>query len=165
MKLAQTVAPAAEPVLLSDARSWLAFESGVTEDDPVVSDLITKVREYVERRTNRKLITQTWTVSLDSNFPNAVVRGYASLGPPASYQFAGCSIYLEVLSPSFTQVFAATTDASGDYAFAVPVPADLSYAGLGFVLQAVVSAPSFPSPVPGVPDWLSNGVHLIFGCQ
>ena len=65
MKLTQTVAPTVEPILLADARAWLAFESGVTEDDPVVTALIVKVRSYVERRTNRMLITQTWTVSLD----------------------------------------------------------------------------------------------------
>ena len=65
MKLTQTVGPTVEPILLADARAWLAFESGVNDDDPILSDLITKVRSYIERRTNIKLITQTWTASLD----------------------------------------------------------------------------------------------------
>jgi len=65
MKLTQTVAPTVEPILLADARAWLAFQSGVTEDDPVLESVITKVRSYIERRTNLKMITQTWTASLD----------------------------------------------------------------------------------------------------
>ena len=82
MKLTQTVAPAAEPILLADARSWLGFASDVTDDDTLIEELIVKVRHYVEKRTNRKLITQTWTVSLD--FEEIVDEIYLPLIPLAS---------------------------------------------------------------------------------
>lgn len=66
MKLTQTVAPAEEPITLADARTWLGFQAGVTADDGVVTDLISEIRGYLEQRfKHRKLITQTWTVSLD----------------------------------------------------------------------------------------------------
>lgn len=75
MKLTQTVAPAEEPVSLADAREWCGFQAGVTQDDDVITDLIAEIRAYLEQRfKHRKLITQTWTVSLDYSEVGAEIR-------------------------------------------------------------------------------------------
>jgi uncharacterized phiE125 gp8 family phage protein len=66
MKYTRTVDPTATPISLADARAWLAMETGVTVDDEVINELLYEANAYVEFRFNgRKLITQTWTVTLD----------------------------------------------------------------------------------------------------
>ena len=68
MKLTRTVAPATDPVSLSEARTWLNMQSGVTADDAVISTRIDEVTAYLELRLcGRKLISQTWTVELDED--------------------------------------------------------------------------------------------------
>ncbi len=61
--LKQTVAPAAEPVTLADAKNWLRVD--VTDDDSLITSMITEAREYVENHTGLALITQTWLYTLD----------------------------------------------------------------------------------------------------
>ena len=65
MQLTLVTAPAADAVTLSEARQWLNFTSGLTEDDDVLEALINEVYDYVETQTNRKILTQTWKVTLD----------------------------------------------------------------------------------------------------
>lgn len=67
MILTRTVAPAEEPITLTQARNWCGFQSGVTQDDDRITELISEIRFYLEERTHhRKIITQTWTVGLDA---------------------------------------------------------------------------------------------------
>lgn len=54
-----TSAPASEPLTLTEAKSHLRVESGVTADDTYITGLITSVRQEVETYCNRALITQT----------------------------------------------------------------------------------------------------------
>lgn len=66
MRLNEVTAAAAYPIDLDQAREWLAFEHGVDEDDHIVVGLIQEVTAYLEHRMNgRKLITQTWSITLD----------------------------------------------------------------------------------------------------
>lgn len=67
-------APAESAVTLAEAREWLAFQSGVTEDDSVVTDLVARVTAILEGNgknhgqwNGRKMITQTWKVTLDAS--------------------------------------------------------------------------------------------------
>jgi uncharacterized phiE125 gp8 family phage protein len=67
-------APAETAVTLAEAREWLAFQSGVTEDDDVITDLIGRVTAILEGNgsnqgqwNGRKMITQTWKVTLDAD--------------------------------------------------------------------------------------------------
>jgi len=63
MSWTRTVAPAAEPVNLDEAKAHLRVD--VTDDDVLISRLIQAAREYVEEATGRALINQTWRLSLD----------------------------------------------------------------------------------------------------
>lgn len=62
-------APAAEPITTAVAKLHLRVDHET--DDALIDTLCAAAREYVEARTQRKLITQTWDLKLD-RFP---VRG------------------------------------------------------------------------------------------
>jgi len=60
-----TTPPAVEPVVLAEAKDWLRVEQSVTADNTLIEGLITQAREWAERETGLKLITQTVTQTLD----------------------------------------------------------------------------------------------------
>ena len=64
------VGPAAEPVSLADAKSWLKIDT--SEDDDLIGALVTSARLIVESRTRRMLLTQTWRLVLDQ-WPRGLV--------------------------------------------------------------------------------------------
>ena len=95
MKLTQTVAAAEAPITLAEARSWLSMQSGVTQDDVVLTTVIGEITDYLEDRLNgRKLIDQTWTIQLDA-------------------EEIGAEIHLPLL-PMTSVTSIATTDDAGD---------------------------------------------------
>jgi len=61
--LTQTVDATTEPVTLAEAKQHARIE--ITDDDTLISGMITGARQLVERMTNRALITQTWQLTLD----------------------------------------------------------------------------------------------------
>jgi uncharacterized phiE125 gp8 family phage protein len=66
LRLTRTSDPANDPVSLADAKNHLRVD--ISDDDTLISALITAAREHVEEATRRALITQTWRLSLDQ-FP------------------------------------------------------------------------------------------------
>lgn len=60
-----SVAPAAEPILLSEARAYLGIPEAFTDRDAEITRLIRAARMTVENRTARALITQTRILKLD----------------------------------------------------------------------------------------------------
>lgn len=66
MSLIIITPPATEPVTLAEARLHLKVDS--TDDDTLISALITAMREQAEHRTGRAFITQTLELVLDA-FP------------------------------------------------------------------------------------------------
>jgi uncharacterized phiE125 gp8 family phage protein len=63
MSLITITPPATEPVTLAEARLHLKVDS--TDDDTLISALITAMREQAEHRTGRAFITQTLELVLD----------------------------------------------------------------------------------------------------
>jgi uncharacterized phiE125 gp8 family phage protein len=57
--------PDGPPVTLDQVRDWLAFAETVRDDDQVLEDVINEVTMLIERKTNRKLVTQTWAAGFD----------------------------------------------------------------------------------------------------
>jgi len=55
--------PQSEPISLNEAKAWAKIEH--SEDDSLITDLISDARKYIEEFTNRSLFTQTWDLSLD----------------------------------------------------------------------------------------------------
>ncbi len=60
--------PATEPVTLADAKLHLRVEMAMTDEDTLISSLITAARMLGEQITRRAFITQSWQTVLDS-FP------------------------------------------------------------------------------------------------
>jgi uncharacterized phiE125 gp8 family phage protein len=65
-KLILTVEPTVEPLTLGDAKAHLRVTN--TQDDNLITALITAARKAAERYTNRAFITQTWQVWFDRFF-------------------------------------------------------------------------------------------------
>lgn len=64
MSLQLNTPPAAEPVTLDQAKAWLRVESG-SDEDALITALITASRARCEWHTGRAFITQHWTLWLD----------------------------------------------------------------------------------------------------
>lgn len=68
MPLRLVTPPSPEPVTLDEAKEWIKLESSITEDDALITGLISTARGHVEEYTHRALIDQQWELTLDS-FP------------------------------------------------------------------------------------------------
>ena len=64
--------PAAEPLSLLDAKLHLRVD--ITDDDALISALISSVRQYAETITRRAFVQQTWAYVIDS-FPGPTLTG------------------------------------------------------------------------------------------
>lgn len=70
--LTVTSAPATEPIDVTTAKSYLRLEH--SEDDTLISTLITAARKYCEEAIGRAFITQTLRLSLDDWPCDGVIR-------------------------------------------------------------------------------------------
>lgn len=61
-----TTVPASEPFSVSEMKNYLKVEASITDDDTLIGQLIQDARFFVERATERALITQTITEYLDT---------------------------------------------------------------------------------------------------
>ncbi len=71
MSLKLITPPATEPITLLEAKRHLRVD--VTDDDTLITSIITAAREYCETFQNRAYITQTWEMTLDS-FPTMPLK-------------------------------------------------------------------------------------------
>lgn len=58
--------PAFEPISIEQARMQIGLDSADSSMDTLLTPLITAAREYVEKYTNRSLITADWTAYMDT---------------------------------------------------------------------------------------------------
>ena len=63
MALVSFAGPLVEPVLLADIKTHLRV--GESDEDTLITSLITAARVHVEHLLSRKMITQTWSLYLD----------------------------------------------------------------------------------------------------
>lgn len=75
--------PAAEPLTLDEAKHHLRIDG--TDDDVLISSLIKQAREYCEDYQNRKYITQTLELVLDT-FPQDNTISFNSCSPLQSVE-------------------------------------------------------------------------------
>lgn len=68
--LLQTVAPTTEPVTLSEVKAHLNLPLADSTFDTLLTRQIKAAREYVEQRSGRALITQTWRLAV-RRFPGS----------------------------------------------------------------------------------------------
>ena len=71
MPLKLHTSPSVEPVTSANVKIKLGIASGDTSSDTQISWMIPAARRWVEQRTGRALINQTWQMYLDE-FPNVI---------------------------------------------------------------------------------------------
>lgn len=82
-----TTPPAVEPVSLVEAKAHLRVDATDLESDALITSLIAAARQYVERETNRSLVTQTWRLDLD-DFPRGpIVLGHGPISAIGEFTY------------------------------------------------------------------------------
>jgi hypothetical protein len=73
MAVQLVTAPTVEPLALTDVKPHLRVDTAMTDDDALITAMITAVRMHAESVTRRALCTQSWKMVLDK-FPNPAMN-------------------------------------------------------------------------------------------
>lgn len=114
MPIKLTTAPAAEPITRANVKTKLGIASADTSSDTQIDWMIPAARRWVENRTGRALISQTWTLYLDA-FPSLIVLPLGRVSAVNSVKYTATDGTLTTLSAADYQ-----TDLVGDYARIAP---------------------------------------------
>jgi uncharacterized phiE125 gp8 family phage protein len=124
MSLELTTSPAAEPLTLAEAKAHLKVD--VTDDDALISAMITAARARAEWHTGRALITQGWTLHLDvwpcDGLVEIPLPPLQSVTSVTSYARDGSAL---VMSPSLYTVDTSSAPARLALKLGVVPPVDL----------------------------------------
>jgi uncharacterized phiE125 gp8 family phage protein len=74
--LTRTSPPASEPLTLNDTKLYLRLDN--TDEDTLVTNLITAARITAENWLRRSLITQSWKIAFDDGIPQSI---WLPMGP------------------------------------------------------------------------------------
>lgn len=110
MKLIQKTAPASEPVDLTDAKAHCRVD--ITDDDDLITALITAARQRAEQFLQRSIITQSWYLYLDYHKEELFPHFLRDRNPEANIiklpsgplQSLTAFEYLSAASPTWTAV-------------------------------------------------------------
>lgn len=110
---------------------------------------------------------QVWCWDLTSQFPNTQYWLYGSIGKPGQPQydlFGLCDIWPNVFA--LIDIATGQTDGAGNRSGCLMIPNDPAIIGLSVVMQVRLCDPTFQGqgPIPGVPDFFSNGMCITIGC-
>lgn len=166
-----------DPVSLQTGTVIVAAGQDRTDIDAGVCVICTNVTAFVQNLTpicnnpldpimtiDRPILGSLVEITINSTFPNAEVFVFGSLGAPVPQQVLGTSCFTWVNLFTMQEIFTGITDANGDFSLTFNMPSLPIWHGIEFTLQGRVCLPSIPGPIPGFPDWLTNGVFLRFGC-
>lgn len=170
-------APASEPISLSEAKLHLRVDG--TDDDALITGMITAARRSAEARIDRALVTQTWELALDEwddeiLLPMAPVQSITSIKyidtagveqtlASANYSLYNNSILGHLVTPAYgvtyptarTQREAIKIRYVAGYGAAADVPQDIKswmYLAIGTMYanrESVAQYSGAMSPLPG----------------
>lgn len=110
--LKQTIAPAAEPLTLKEAKAHLRIDT--THEDEKINGLIQAARIMAESYTQRQLITATYTMKIN-DFPSgegAIYLPRTPIGSVSSIQYIDANIDTQTLGTDVYEVLSDDTSAS-----------------------------------------------------
>ncbi|MEZ5976728.1 MAG: hypothetical protein R3F34_00695 [Planctomycetota bacterium] len=112
------------------------------------------------------VLGSNWCWNLDSQFPLAAYWLFGSKGPSTNTPIFGtpCTIHIDIFS--YFSVTYGFLDGNGSAAGCLALPPATGLVGCKFTLQARLCDPNFggQKPIPGFPDFFSNGMCLTLGC-
>jgi len=110
MSLSLITPPAAEPVTLDEAKAHLKVDT--TDEDTLITSLVTAARARCEWHSGRALVTQGWTLWLDQWPPGGIIEiplpPLQSVSQVASYALDDT---MSVIDPAMYSVDAASAPA------------------------------------------------------
>ena len=145
--------PAAEPLLLAEAKDFLRVETA--DDDPLIAALISAARLHVEARTGLALVTQSWRMVFDCWPANGRITGrpapLQALAAARVFDFDGESRAID------TQAFVsdASTSTLSFIPWALPMPTQIA-AGIELDITA-----GFGDAASDVPEPLRQAIRLL----
>lgn len=156
----QTVAPLVEPLSLADAKAHLRVD--VSDDDSLITTLVTSARLAVERIISRSLITQTWQLNID-RFPDS---NQHILLPQSPAQSVSQIQYVD--QDGLTQTFASskyTLDSNDQRRPRIALAFNESWPSEQDVVNAVTITyvAGFGSASSDVPEDLTSAIKLLVG--
>jgi uncharacterized phiE125 gp8 family phage protein len=95
-----------EPVSLSEARLHLKLDDDISEDDALISGLISAVRAMAEHETGRALVTQTRQLTLEAFPSNGRIHfGFVPVGEVEKIEYLDADGDLVTIDPTKYRVF------------------------------------------------------------
>jgi uncharacterized phiE125 gp8 family phage protein len=114
MALKLITAASTYPIALADAKLHCRVDS--SDDDALITALITAATELAEQKTGRALMTQTWELTLDA-FPDAFELTRVPVQSISTLKYIDTSGVEQTLSSALY-----TLDGADDYGFGCVVP-------------------------------------------
>ena len=167
--------PAAEPVTLADAKLHLRVD--VTDDDTLISSLITAARMQAETITQRQFVTATWQLVLDA-FPgpnlmgtpygvpfsvprHAILLNKSPVQSVASIQYLDTGGVLQTMDPATYVVDTSTEPARITPVFGRIWP--ISLPQIGAIQITFVAGYGAASAVPaGIASWMKIRIGSLY---
>jgi len=159
-QITETVAPAVEPISLSEAKAHLRVD--IATDDTLISSLITAARQYAETHCGRSFAEHTYRADIP-NFNDAITL------PGRPIQSISSIKYYNTDSPE-----ALTTVAANVYQlygacivrrYGMVWPTSWAYRpdAVQITFVAAYDSPASPTTVAGVPKAVTQALLLIIG--
>jgi len=104
MTLTLLTGPAEEPVSLAEARAHLKLDA--TEEDALLTALLTAARATLEAETRRAFVMQSWRLTLDDWPPVPIELPLAPVASVTAVKVAALSGAMLPLDPAFYEVYA-----------------------------------------------------------
>lgn len=115
IRLALITPPSVEPVTLAETKAWLKVDG--TDDDALITSLITAARTSAEDYTRRAFITQAWRQSLDLSgwgMGDGLPEGVYDL--PSTVLYCALPRLVELLRPPVISITTVTTYSTSNVA-------------------------------------------------
>ena len=97
MGLTQTVAPTIDPVTVAETKLHMRVD--ISDDDTLITNMITAATRLAEALTRRQIITATWQLTLDG-FPDEIVLPRPDLISVTSVQYVDTGGLTQTLATS-----------------------------------------------------------------